>query len=132
MSGTAVLLVDADEDSRLICGTVLNHFGYRVLLASSAEGGVQLARAERPDVVVLEIALPGRDGWWVVTQLRSDAGTRHLPVVVMTARVTEVEREQAVELGCAAWLPKPCPPSALIAEIERLVALDPPLEPPLD
>ena len=121
MSATTVLLVDADEDSRVICGSLLSHFGYRVLVATGADEGARLAREEAPALLVLEIALPGRDGWALFSELREDERTAAIPVMVVTTFAIEEERKRARAMGAAGWLPKPCSPSELLREVQRLL-----------
>jgi putative two-component system response regulator len=81
-----------------------------------------MAVADPPDAILLDVMMPGLDGWAVASELGSRAETRDVPVVFVTARVTEADRARGVELACAAYVTKPFDPSMLAGLIERLVA----------
>ncbi len=81
-----VLLVEDNEDNRIVYATVLEHFGYRVLEATDGAEGVRLAREQRPDVVLMDISIPVIDGWQATSMLKEDPRTNAIPVIALTAR----------------------------------------------
>ena len=107
---TTVLLVDDNEDNRLIYRAMLKHHGYRVLAAADGETAIRAARRLAPDLVLMDIDLPGIDGWTAIEILRGNAETRDIPVVALTARDSDDDRARAAELGCRQYLLKPCSP----------------------
>ena len=84
MANKTVLLVDDDANIRKMTSVRLEREGYRVLTASSGEQGLMLALAERPDVILLDIAMPGMDGREVFARLKADASTKDIPVILLT------------------------------------------------
>lgn len=116
-----VLLVEDSDDTRRIYSAFLQHHGYRVLEAANGREGIQLARAERPDIIVMNLSMPVIDGISATTLLREDATMATTPIIVCTAYVQEDGSELAYAAGCDAYLEKPVEPSRLQGEIERLV-----------
>jgi signal transduction histidine kinase/DNA-binding response OmpR family regulator len=114
--GPAVLVIDDEARSRAALAAVIGDAGYRVATAESGGDGLAMARASRPDVIVLDIIMPGRDGWSVLREIKSDAALRDIPVILATA-VTD--RDMGVVLGAAEHLVKPIAPERLVAEVER-------------
>ena len=116
-----VLLVEDNEDNRVIVDAMLSHAGFRVLMATTGDAGVALARTTEPDVVLMDIGLPVLDGWEATAQLKGDPATAHIPVVALTAHATAEHRVRAQTEGFAGYLAKPVEPRAVLAEVERLV-----------
>ena len=75
-----------------------------------------------PDVVLMDLSLPGIDGWEATTRLKNDERTAHIPVVALTAHDGAGELERATRAGCDWFVPKPCPPAALIVEVRRVLS----------
>jgi len=116
-----VLVADDDDPIRLLCKVSLELEGIDVVEAADGNEAVALARAERPDVAVLDVAMPGLDGWQVAERLRTDPATQTIPLVFLTAlprarAVDEVDRWQGEYVG------KPFDASDLLAAIRRAVA----------
>ena len=110
--GVTVLLV---EDERDIADLVRYHVekaGMRFVHAADGGAALRLARAERPDVALLDLMLPGLDGLEVCRQLRRDAATRRLPIIMLTARGEEVDRVVGLELGADDYVVKPFSPGS--------------------
>ena len=112
-----VLLVDDNEDNRLIYRAMLKHHGFRVLAASDGETAVRAAYRLKPDLILMDIDLPGIDGWTAIELLRSLPDTRGIPMVALTARDSAEDRARAEELGCRRYLLKPCSPLDVSAEV---------------
>ena len=112
------------EDERDIADLVRYHVekaGMRVVHAADGGTALRLARAELPDVVVLDLMLPGLDGLEVCRQLRREAATRRLPIIMLTARGEEVDRVVGLELGADDYVVKPFSPRELIARIRAVL-----------
>jgi len=118
-----ILLVDDYQDGREMYADSLRFAGYRTLEASSGLEAMQLAFDRRPSLILMDLSLPGRDGWEVTARLKKDARTRHIPIVALTAHALQEERDRAERAGCDAFVAKPCLPEELLAEVQRLLAL---------
>ena len=115
-----ILLVEDNELNRDMLSRRLRHRGYEVLLAVDGREGVEMARRERPDVVLMDLSLPEIDGWTATRMLKSDAGTRGIPVVALTAHAMLGDEEKALEAGCDDYATKPISLPGLLDIIERL------------
>jgi two-component system cell cycle response regulator DivK len=116
-----ILLVEDHEDNRIVYSTILEHFGYRVLLAGDGEEGVRIARAQRPDLVLMDVSIPVMDGWDATRLLKSDPATASIPVIALTAHAMPSDRERAAEAGCDGYLAKPVEPRRVLEEVQRFV-----------
>mgnify|MGYP003394811359 CR=1 FL=1 len=126
MSATAVerslvLIVEDDEDSREVYKEVLEENGFEVETATSGTEGLRLARELHPGAILMDISVPEMDGWTVTTQLKSDPATVDIPVIIVTAYAFPEDRARARRVGCDGFLTKPCEPSRVLAEIQRLL-----------
>jgi CheY-like chemotaxis protein len=119
--GKRVLLVEDNEDNRVVYHTILNMFGYEVLEARNGEDGVRMTREEHPDVVLMDISIPLIDGWEATRILKGDPATAPIPVVALTAHALAEDRARALEVGCDSYLAKPCEPRRVVAEVERFI-----------
>jgi two-component system cell cycle response regulator DivK len=108
-----VLVVDDDPDNRRIVTTVLTVAGYAVLEAGGGEEGVAMAVRERPDVILLDLAMPGVDGWEAARRLKADARTADIPVIALTAFALRGDEERARAAGCDGYVSKPCRPQTI-------------------
>lgn len=120
-----ILLVDDDPDSREICTAMLEYAGYRVVAAPDGEEGVRRARSERPDLILMDIALPRLSGWDATRILKSEVETGRIPVIAFTAAVLADDRERAREIGFDGYLAKPVEPRRIVAEVRRLLSRPP-------
>jgi two-component system, cell cycle response regulator DivK len=121
-----VLLVEDNADNRFIYSAMLRHAGYDVVLATNGHEGLELGRTNAPDLVLMDISLPGLDGLEVTRRLKAESATRHIPIVALTAHALPADRVRALEAGCDAYLAKPIAPPAVLAEVRRLIG--PPVE----
>jgi CheY-like chemotaxis protein len=116
-AGTAtVLVIDDDPDTRDLMRRMLAKEGYRVLEASDGEAGLEIARAAIPDVITLDVLMPGMDGWTVLSQLKTDPRLAAIPVVMLT--ITD-ERNLGFSLGASEYLTKPIERSRLQSVLAR-------------
>lgn len=117
--GFSVLIVDDSYDARYIYERYLTFCGARAFTAADGPSALAAARHDPPDIIVLDLALPGLTGWEVLRRLRADARTSDIPVLVLSGQSA---RESAIHAGADAYCDKPCPPSALLDEVRRLLA----------
>jgi CheY-like chemotaxis protein len=117
-----VLMIDDEPDIRRIGEMSLSAIGkLKVLLASSGAEGLELARREKPDVILLDVMMPGLDGPATLQKLRADKETAKIPVIFMTAKVQRAEVERYLALGAQGVVPKPFDPLTLAASVRELV-----------
>jgi DNA-binding response OmpR family regulator len=116
-----VLLVEDERDIADLVRYHVERAGMRFLHAADGGTALRLARAEAPDVALLDLMLPGLDGLEVCRQLRRDAATRRLPIIMLTARAEEVDRVVGLELGADDYVVKPFSPRELVARIRAVV-----------
>jgi CheY-like chemotaxis protein len=119
MSETTVLVVEDDEDMRTVFSAALGHVGYHVITAATGIDGMRIARDTHPDVILLDLSLPGATGWEVVRRLKASTSTSDIPVLLVTGYTNVGWRARAE--GCAACLTKPVRLDALRTTIASLV-----------
>jgi two-component system, OmpR family, phosphate regulon response regulator PhoB len=116
-----VLVVDDEPDVLLLCRLNLQQRGHELLEASTGRVALELARERHPDVIVLDLMLPGMTGYEVLETLKGDEQTSVIPVLVLTAKSLRADRERSHRLGAAGFLTKPFLPSELCELVESLV-----------
>lgn len=114
-----VLLAADHDDNRAALLLMLRRDGYTALGARNGRQAVDMALAEQPDLVILDLAMPVMDGREAARLLKADERTRHIPIVMLTAMALSVDRQHVAEEGFAGLLIKPCLPSDFIAEVRR-------------
>jgi len=114
-AGTArrVLVVDDERSIRMLCRVNLAASGMEVFEASDGREGLDLARKERPDLVLLDVMMPGLDGWSVARELAADEQTREIPIVFLTARADPADRRLGEQLGGVGYVVKPFDPVSI-------------------
>jgi two-component system, cell cycle response regulator DivK len=115
-----VLIVDDYQDCCDMYGTYLALLGYRVLKATDGPEALRLAHDSLPDVILMDIGLPGIDGFEVTRRLKGEQITRPIPVIALTAQ-TPVQPELMRTLGFETTITKPCLPEALATEVQRVI-----------
>lgn len=121
MADELILVVEDDELSRKVLRDVLRAQGYRIAATASAEEGIEIARAQQPRLVLMDIQLPGMDGITAMKQLKSDPATRHIPVIAVTASALPRERARIVAEGFDGYQHKPLSVKAFLAELRRVL-----------
>jgi CheY-like chemotaxis protein len=116
-----VLIVEDQCDLRLLYVEHLTTCGFDVIQAADGAEAIDHTSARQPDVVLMDLSLPVVDGWEATRRLKGDARTAHIPVVALTAHDGSGELERATLAGCDWFVPKPCPPHALVTEIRRVL-----------
>ncbi len=117
-----ILLVEDQEMNRDMLSRRLKKRGYEVSIAVDGAEGVEKARGEIPDLILMDMSLPVMDGWEATRMLKGDDSTRAIPVVALTAHAMSTDREKALEAGCDAYEPKPVDLPRLLETIEKLIA----------
>ncbi len=113
-----ILLVDDEQDILDLLSFNLKREGYEILTAADGEAALELARSAHPDLIILDVMLPGRDGWEVLRELRQDPVTRGLNVIFLTAKDGEVDEVVGLELGADDYMVKPISMNKLIARVK--------------
>jgi two-component system, cell cycle response regulator DivK len=114
-----VLIVEDSYDNRAIYAEILNHAGYGVLEAPNGERGVELAVAEAPDLILMDLSMPTMDGWEAIRILKSNPATAPIPVLAISAHVImDGDYARAESAGFACYLTKPIEPKAVLREVE--------------
>lgn len=116
-----LLVVDDDADAQYALQYILEEEGYEVAYADSGQQALRLARKLRPDAILLDMMMPGMDGYKTVDALKADPVTRRIPVIATTAKAMRGDREQAIEAGCSDYLAKPFEASELIHCVQRWI-----------
>jgi two-component system, cell cycle response regulator DivK len=119
-----VLLVEDNEDNRIVYSTILAHSGYRVLEAANGEDGIRIAREALPDLILMDISIPRIDGWQATRILKAGAGTRTIPIVALTAHALPTDRQRARAVGCDGYLAKPVEPRRVLEEVGRFLGVN--------
>lgn len=116
-----VLVVDDDRQVVRLVQSYLEQAGYQVLTAYDGTRALQLIRSERPDLVVLDLMLPGQDGWEVTRSVRGNSALPSLPIIMLTARVEDTERIVGLELGADDYITKPFNPLEVVARVRAVL-----------
>jgi two-component system cell cycle response regulator DivK len=116
-----ILVVEDDADNRQIVVKVLTMAGHRMLEATDGQSAIAIARRERPDAIIMDLALPGMDGWEASRRLKADPETADIPIIALTAFAMRGDEERAREAGCDAYLSKPCRPQAIRDAVRRFL-----------
>ena len=116
-----VLVVDDYQDAREMYAEYLQYSGFRVVEAATGTEAVEKALALQPDVILMDLSLPGMDGWAATRQLKSDDRTKRIPVLALTGHALAGASEGARLAGCDAFVTKPCLPDELVVEVRRLL-----------
>jgi DNA-binding response OmpR family regulator len=116
-----VLVIDDEAPIRLLCRVNLEAEGMEVVEAEDGTKGLELARSERPDVILLDVMMPGLDGWEVLHRLLDDDRTKEIPIVFLTARAELRDRARGLELGGVDYVTKPFNPVELAPLVQDLI-----------
>jgi CheY-like chemotaxis protein len=116
-----ILLIEDNEMNRDMLSRRLQRRGYQIVTAENGEQGLSLARAEAPDLILMDITLPEMDGWEASRLLKADESTRHIPIIALTARVLKSDQAKAFEVGCDDYDTKPVDFARLTEKIGNLL-----------
>jgi two-component system cell cycle response regulator DivK len=121
MDKPRILIIDDDPDNLELMRFMMKHQGYEVLEACGGREGLKLARSQRPQLALVDLAMPDIDGWTVTRELKTDPATRHIKVVVVTVRSLRADRQKAQEAGCDAYITKPMSMAQLAEIVSKLL-----------
>jgi len=114
-----VLLIEDNEQNAYLVKVLLEPHGYKVVVAIHGSLGLELARAIRPDIILLDIQLPTMDGYTTARLLRGIEALRDVPIIAVTSYAMLGDREKALEAGCTGYIEKPIAPETFVTEVEQ-------------
>jgi two-component system cell cycle response regulator DivK len=121
MSGETILYIEDNEGNRMLIRRILEVEGYHIIEASDGNQGLELARKAKPDLILMDINLPGMDGYELTGLLKGMKHLRHVPVIAMTANVMKGDREKSLEAGCDGYIQKPVDVDQLPVQVARFL-----------
>ncbi|MDQ1920217.1 response regulator [Massilia pseudoviolaceinigra] len=116
-----ILIIEDNAANMKLASLLLRHAGHAVLCAPDAESGLTMARTDKPDLILMDIQLPGMDGLAATALLKQDAGTGTIPVIALTAMAMKEDRAKSESAGCDAYIAKPLRHQELYAAINALL-----------
>jgi two-component system cell cycle response regulator DivK len=117
-----ILVVEDTDDNRAILRDMLTHAGFELIEAEDGETGIKLAKAFRPDLIVMDIQLPTMDGYEVTARIKADPTLKDIPILAVSSYAHPKDSAKAMEVGCAGYVAKPYSPRALLARIREFFA----------
>jgi len=118
-----IIVVDDDKEIRAIVTIALNCNGFEVAEASNGQQLERLITAQRPDLIILDIMMPGQNGYQIFSSLRNDAHTQSIPVIIMTARAEHIYERISADMGAANHITKPFHPLDLVEKVKALLPM---------
>ena len=118
---TRILLVEDNEMNRDMLSRRLQRKGYEVIIAIDGQVGIEMARSEAPDLVLMDMSLPVIDGWEATRTLKAAKETAGIPIIALTAHAMSTDRDKAIEAGCDDYDTKPIELSRLLGKMEALI-----------
>lgn len=116
-----ILVIEDDPASLRLMQYILEHNGYDVLTAINGLDGLKKAQSEEPDLVILDIMLPGIDGFDICYNLRAEPQTAKLPILMLSAKAREVDRDTGLKVGADYYITKPVDPANILSSVESLL-----------
>ena len=116
-----VLVVEDNRDNMEVMRTTLTHFGYEIVEAVNGKEGIEKARQEKPDIILMDLSLPVMDGWEAAGRIKADDELKDIPVIAVTAHAMSGDEAKAHEHGCDGYLAKPCTPRSIIDIVKKYV-----------
>lgn len=116
-----ILLVEDNEMNLDMLSRRLERRAYEILIAMDGAQGVEMARTERPDLILMDMSLPVMDGWEATRRLKADEATRNIPIIALTAHAIAGDRERCIAAGCDEYESKPVKFPRLLAKIEQIL-----------
>ena len=116
-----ILVVDDYQDAREMYAEYLQFSGFRVAEARNGNEAVERAFALKPDLILMDLSLPGMDGWEATRRLKADEATKKIPIVALTGHALAGASEGARKAGCDSFVTKPCLPDDLVVEVRRML-----------
>lgn len=119
--GKRILVVEDNPDNRILITDVLSSLNYEVIVAVDGEQGLELAQAELPDLILMDLSLPKMDGWTATTAIKADEALAHVPIIALTAHAMVGDREKALQAGCDDYISKPIDLRELASKLTRFL-----------
>lgn len=116
-----VLIIEDNENNLYMMRFIITKLGHKVLEARDGASGVDLARRERPDLILMDIQLPVLDGYAATRKIREDPALSKVPIIAVTSYAMVGDRDKALEAGCTAYVEKPIVPESFIKELKKYV-----------
>lgn len=116
-----ILYIEDNEDNIYVVKNRFTRAGFTILVATDGEQGVAMAAAERPDLILMDLRLPVLDGWEATRQIKAQPGTRHIPIIALTAHAMTGDREKALAAGCDDFDTKPVEMPRLLEKVRALL-----------
>lgn len=116
-----ILIVEDNENNLYMMRFILTKLGHAVLEARDGASGVELAKKNRPDLILMDIQLPVLDGYAATRRIRADDTLKEIPIIAVTSYAMVGDKEKALEAGCTAYIEKPINPVTFIKVLERYV-----------
>lgn len=117
-----ILLVEDNPHNRKIFSGMLSHAGFRVVEAEDGQQALDRAATEKPDLILMDLSIPGVDGWEVTRRLKSGE-TKTTPIIALTAHAMRGDEERAIQAGCDGYLTKPISPKKVVEEVKKYLKL---------
>jgi two-component system alkaline phosphatase synthesis response regulator PhoP len=117
-----ILVIEDDPATLRLVDYSLRHAGYQVITSSNGLEGVRKALGESPDLVILDVMLPGMDGFEICNRLKSEPNTAQLPILMFSAKAQEIDKDTGIKVGADEYLTKPAAPSEIVSRVEKLLA----------
>jgi len=117
-----ILIIEDDPATSRLVEYSLRHAGYDVLRATNGLEGIRKALTEAPDLVILDVMLPGLDGFEICHRLKSDAATTRLPILMFSAKAQEIDKATGLKVGADEYLTKPAAPAEIVGQVQKLLA----------
>jgi len=114
-----ILVIEDNEDNRRIVRDLLTSTSYEMIEAVTGEDGIRMAETHRPDLILMDIQLPGLDGYEVTRRIKANPALRHIPIIAVTSYALSGDDVKAFEAGCDAYIAKPYDPMLLLAKIRE-------------
>ena len=119
---STILYVEDNSDNRMLVKRILNAENYELLEATNAVQAINLLETTTPDLILMDINMPGMDGYTLTTKIRSMSGLERVPILALTANVMRGDKEKTLEAGCDGYIQKPLDVDQLVREIEKFLA----------
>lgn len=116
-----ILYIEDTENNRILVTRMFSRRGHQVLTAPDAEAGIALARVEQPDLILMDMGLPGLNGWDATRKIKSDPELKAIPVIALTAHAMAGDREKSLDAGCDEYDTKPYDFPGLLGKVDGLL-----------
>ena len=121
MFPTRVLIIEDDHENLALMSLIFERANFEVFKAVDGISGLEIARQEQPDIILLDLAIPNLDGWEVTRRIKENIITKNIPIIIVTALALSRDKKRAFEAGCDAYFVKPFNVTELMSEVGKLV-----------